>query len=172
MKVDEILTGGRVSSYLSRFGNLMLNDRHWTVVVSCHTSPALTCKTNIIRSSSCSLWSWVNTCLFLRHGQRLDLSQNASSLSRSFSLTYFSIWHVLPTQDTSRLRIMHITCLSTHTTILCFTPAMFVELANSSSLLAPSIAVFASAASPKLTIIASSSTRVLVMEISTGFYCY
>ncbi|KAL4729309.1 palmitoyltransferase swf1 [Fusarium chlamydosporum] len=33
MRVDQVLTGGRVSSYLSRFGNHMLHERHWTVVI-------------------------------------------------------------------------------------------------------------------------------------------
>ncbi|KAH7206717.1 hypothetical protein DER44DRAFT_665541 [Fusarium oxysporum] len=32
-RVDQVLTGGRVSSYLSRFSNLMLHERHWTVVI-------------------------------------------------------------------------------------------------------------------------------------------
>ncbi|KAF5674505.1 SWF1-like protein [Fusarium heterosporum] len=32
-KVDQVITGGRVSSYLSRFGNLMLHERHWAVVL-------------------------------------------------------------------------------------------------------------------------------------------
>lgn len=30
--VDEVITGGRVSRYLRRFGNFMMHDRHWTVV--------------------------------------------------------------------------------------------------------------------------------------------
>ncbi|RSM19988.1 hypothetical protein CDV31_001067 [Fusarium ambrosium] len=31
--LDNILTGGRISKYLSRFGNYMVYERHWTVVV-------------------------------------------------------------------------------------------------------------------------------------------
>jgi palmitoyltransferase len=39
-RVDQVLTGGRVSSYLSRFSNMMLHERHWTVVVSCLAIPS------------------------------------------------------------------------------------------------------------------------------------
>ncbi|KAJ4160488.1 palmitoyltransferase swf1 [Fusarium falciforme] len=31
--VDNILTGGRIYKYLSRFGNYMVHERHWTVVI-------------------------------------------------------------------------------------------------------------------------------------------
>ncbi|RSL56448.1 hypothetical protein CEP53_006781 [Fusarium sp. AF-6] len=31
--LDNILTGGRISKYLSRFGNYMVYERHWTVVI-------------------------------------------------------------------------------------------------------------------------------------------
>ncbi|KAJ3528265.1 hypothetical protein NM208_g10280 [Fusarium decemcellulare] len=33
LATDQLLTGGRVSSYLWRFGNYMLHERHWTVVI-------------------------------------------------------------------------------------------------------------------------------------------
>ncbi|KAF4979315.1 hypothetical protein FZEAL_4456 [Fusarium zealandicum] len=33
LAIDQLLTGGRVWRYLSRFGNYMLHERHWTVVI-------------------------------------------------------------------------------------------------------------------------------------------